>query len=142
MDKEKIITISIGLFVGLLGAGAYFLLIKNSTIINGPPKKQVIEKKVVETQKPTQTTNTTFNWETPQDLSIFQSKAATISGTATPGSRIVIISSADQDSIVADNNGKFSVEIALESAQNKITLTNFVPGQTPITLSRDVFLEL
>lgn len=139
MDKEKVITIVIGLLIGLLAAGGYFFFFKDFKFTQSPKPPKIQNKQPVNA---TSSPSANFSWDIPQNLMITSGKTASVSGTANPGSKIIILSNADQDSLEVGSDGKFSTQINLEEGENKIGLTYLDKDKPPVTLVRQIFLEI
>lgn len=142
MDKEKIITIAVGLLIGLLAAGGYFLFFRNAN------KSETPKPVTIESKQPSSDNNTViiksdnFTWDLPQNSSITSEKIASVSGKAALGTKIIILSNADQDALLVGTDGKFSTQINLEDGENKISLTYINKDKPPVTIVRQVFLEI
>ncbi len=140
MDKEKIITIAIGLAVGIIAATGYFAATK---ILPQLGKKNPVEIVVPTKPSPTVQNNTIkLNLDLPVDNSSTKINAATVSGTTNPGATMIMFGNADQKIATAGADGKFSDSIKLEEGLNVISVTAIVASQTPNVITRNVTLEI
>lgn len=131
MDKEKLITIVIGLIVGVAIAGLYFAAVKflpnlsktpPAITFNPPPPTPAIKSLTV---------------NQPADETTTKDSPITVSGQALAGSKIVIFGAAEEKIASADTTGNFATTLKLEDGENEITITSL-----PETIKRNVILEI
>lgn len=132
MDKEKLITVAIGLLVGILIAGGYFAAIKFLPKMSQKPNSVAFVSPV-----PSPTQSKSISLDAPDDQSTTKSSVATVSGTATPNAKLIIYSNADEKIASADAKGKFSTTIKLEEGENTISVSDLVN-----TVKRTIILEI
>lgn len=133
MDKEKIITIIIGLVVGIVIAGGYFAAIKFL------PKFSQNNQKVTFTppQTPTASPSATLTVSQPENQISVNQSPTTVSGKTTPGTRIIIFANVDEKIASADASGNFSADIKLEDGENEISINSLNE-----TIKRIITLEI
>ncbi|MCL4389809.1 MAG: hypothetical protein M1484_03560 [Patescibacteria group bacterium] len=135
MDKEKIITVVIGLAVGVTAAGGYFLATKylpdlasKQKIINVTPAQQVL---------PAASPSAALTVTNPDDYSSTTNDSVTVAGQTAPGAKVIIFANIDDRVASADAQGNFSADIKLEEGENIISVTT-----NNTTVNRDVTLEI
>lgn len=143
MNKEKIITIVIGLTVGVVVTGGYF------AITNFLPRLQKKEDKIIVQPAPKNTdtvvlgnTSLKLAVTTPTDQSATQSATILVSGTTAPAATVVIFGNADEKIASADALGNFSTNLKLESGENQLSITAFANKITSQVIHRIVMLEI
>ncbi len=132
MVREKIVTIIIGLVVGIMLAGAYFF---GPQLVSNGTSKQVTASPTPQASKsPTkaaQVTKKTLTISTPENNSSVTKSEVKISGVATPNAKIVIYSNTDQKMATVGANGKFDSTVKLEEGENEVTISDLTePIQT------------
>lgn len=137
MDKEKIITVVIGLLVGIGVAGGYFAIVKFL------PRLSSNTPKVTYTPPPgAPTAAQTLTVTSPDDNATTLDSPTTVKGQASPGTQIVLYAPADEKVASADASGNFSVDIKLEDGQNEITVTTLSDTGVAETIKRNIILEI
>lgn len=134
MDKEKIITIVIGLSVGVLVAALYF--IANRYL----PTQQTPTPKV--SFSPTATPAAQLSIISPTDFATVTDSPVTITGQTVPNTTLVVYANSDEKIASADATGKFSIDVKLEDGDNAITVTSLKNSLPSETVSRHVILEI
>ncbi len=137
MDKEKIITIVIGLAVGIGVAGGYFAAIKFLPRFSGNTPKLTYTPP---SSTPTATEALTIT--SPDDNSSTSESPITVKGAAKPGTPIVLYAPADEKIASADASGNFSADIKLEDGQNEITVTTLSDTGIAESVKRTIILEI
>ncbi len=138
MNKEKIITIVIGLTVGVVVTGGYFAL------TNFLPKLQKKTDKIIvqPAPKPMPVNNLEIFLDSPQDKSSTSSSTILISGKTAPAATLVMFSNADEKIASADANGNFLGNLKLETGENEISVTAFLNKINSAVIHRNVTLEI
>lgn len=137
MDKEKIITIVLGLAVGVLAAGGYFAAVKILPGLKKTPEKIIVQP----TPAPAPTKNETFlTLDQPKDNSSVTDSPITISGKTAPGINLIIFGNAEEKIASADATGSFSAQLKLEDGENQISVTTL--ESKPVTIKKTVTLEI
>lgn len=139
MDKEKIITIVIGLVVGGILAGAYFMSGKFMPTSQKSKQDVFIPKK---TEISTPSAMIALALDKPDDQSTTTESLIGVSGKTAPGNQVVIFANADEKIASAGADGKFMAEIKLEDGANSISVTALNPDGKFSTIKRDVVLEI
>lgn len=145
MDKEKIITIALGLVVGIVLAGGYFFGSKflpkltpakkpTSPVANSKTQPSVSKKD----QPPK---DITLEVQTPQDNSSVTENKIKVIGSFLPNSTIFLYSNADEKIASANARGQFSFDTTLEDGENEITVSTLSQDQL-ISVKRNVTLEI
>lgn len=137
MDKEKIITIVLGLTVGALAAGGYFAAAKILPNLKKTPEKIIVQPSPV----PAPTKNeTSLVLDQPKDNSSVTDSPITISGKTAPGINLIIFGNAEEKIASADATGSFSAQLKLEDGENQISVTTL--ESKPVTIKKTVTLEI
>lgn len=137
MDKEKIITVIIGLLVGIGVAGGYFAVVKFLPRLSGNTPK------VTYTPPPGAPTATqTLTVTSPDDNATTLDSPITVKGQAKPAAQIILFAPADEKVASADASGNFSADIKLEDGQNEITVTTLSDTGIAETAKRTIILEI
>lgn len=139
MDKEKFITIGIGLLVGICAAIIYFLAVRYL------PAKFQGEKKTTftpSTSLQSPVSSNQFTIDKPDDRIATTSSQVTFSGTANPGSRLVFLANNDEKIASVGALGKFSVDIKLEDGENEISVTAIDENKNMVVIKRNITLEI
>ena len=132
MDKEKIITVAIGLLVGIVIAGGYFAAVKFLPKLSQKPTPVAFASPSPTPQK---TVNLTL--DSPADETTTKDSPINVSGTALPNTKIIIFSNAEEKIASAVATGKFSATIKLEDGENAISVSDLTT-----TIKRTVVLEI
>jgi hypothetical protein len=141
MDKEKILTIFLGLLVGGLLAGGYFASGKLLPLLNGK-KQETITINTKPKSSPVKTASL-LTLSSPEDFSNVTTGTITVSGKTLPEARLVVFANADEKIATASADGNFSFDIKLESGDNEIVVTAFDPNSNLQTsLKRTVVKEI
>lgn len=132
MDKEKTITIIIGLFIGIIAAGTYVfaprVLRKNSPV--NPGHTVIFSTPSANLATPSAETNLKLAINTPTDGAIVTQSNIDITGIASPSTKLVIITNNEEKTLFTDSLGKFSFNTKLEEGENKVTIIN--PSSVPM----------
>jgi len=139
MDKEKIITIVLGLEIGVLATGGYLLA---TNYLPKPAKVQPQNPVVAPAPEVSGIENIQLSLETPEDKSSTTSATILVSGNAVAKAAIIIFANADEKIASADADGKFSEKIKLEEGENEISVTAFLNKIASQTIHRNVTLEI
>lgn len=145
MDKEKLITVGIGLAVGILAASAYFFATKYLPNIQRPENKVTFNPTPTQNQirQPADKTENLNTLNISLDNYTSTTEAIlTISGATTPGAKLVLFGPADEKIASADASGKFSVNLKLEDGENEISVTSFDNLGNTISIRRNITLEI
>lgn len=141
MDKEKLITIALGLIVGIILAAAYFF---GSKIFPNLTKQSKLTtpaiKKTPKAKQPK--IQTTLTITIPDDNSQTTDKTIKLSGSFIPGSTIVLFANADEKIASGDASGKFNFNVNLEEGENEISITSFDINGKIVSAKRNVTLEV
>lgn len=127
MKKEILIAVVLGLiFGGIIVFGFYQSQRKISS--DSPLNIKRFEPEATESAT-TALARLVIN--APYDGEIFGSDIATVSGTTSPGSYILVVSEVDDQITQADDLGYFNLELELQAGQNDLTVYNYdESGQT------------
>ncbi len=143
MNKEKIITIVIGLTVGAIVTGGYFAL------TNFLPRLQKKDDKIIVQPKPKNTespilgnTNLNLALTSPNDRSSTRSATLLVSGTTAPAATVVIFGNAEEKIASGDATGNFSATLKLEPGENDLSVTAFANKINSQVIHRTVMLEI
>lgn len=137
MNKEKIITIVVGLAVGILAAGGYFAVVKILPDLKKPGEKIIVQP----APAPTPIKNeTSLVLDQPKDNSSVTDSPITISGKTLPGINLIIFGNAEEKIASADATGSFSAQLKLEDGENQISITTL--ESKPATVKKTVTLEI
>ena len=139
MNKEKVITIVVGLLVGILAAGSYFAIVKILPGLKNRGDKIVIQPEI---KTPVASTSAAISLtlEQPADNSSVTDSPIIVSGKTSPGIQIIIFGNAEEKIASASATGTFSAQLKLEDGENQISVT--VLDDKPVTLKRAVTLEI
>lgn len=140
MDKEKFLTIGIGLFVGILVAGLYFFLTSYL------PALQKSQAKVTftpsnGTQKPV-VNSLSITLSQPEDHSATTGATVTVIGKTLPNIKVILFSNTDTNEVTSDASGNFSIDTNLEPGENEISVTAFDSQNNPVTVKRNITQEI
>jgi len=140
MDKEKFLTIGIGLFVGITIAGMYFFITSYlPSWQKGQPK---VTFSPTNNQKPADGNQLTVTIDKPDDHSSTTSSEVSVNGRAQPGTKLILFSNADEKVASSDANGNFTISVKLEDGENQISVTA-VDSLGNLTIAkRNVTLEI
>lgn len=141
MDKEKILTVFLGLLVGGLLAGGYFASGKLLPLLNGKKQETIT---IRQNQKTAPVANPALlSLQAPEDFLSTTETTIAVSGKSVPGAKLVIFSNSDQKIATIAANGAFAIDIKLESGDNEITVTAFDPDSSlETTIKRSVVREI
>lgn len=142
MDREKIVTIVIGLAVGVGLAASYFVATKFLPQLS--PKKTDIIVPSSAPNEPQTAGATTFDLtiSQPDDYSSAAEPSLTIAGKTLPRLSLIIFANAEEKIATSDATGNFSTSVKLEEGENEISVTAFDEKNNPVTLKRHVTLEV
>lgn len=138
MNKEKIITIVVGLAVGILAAGGYFAVVKILPNLKKPGEKIIVQPETLPAA--TESAQTTLILDQPKDNSSVTDSPITISGKTAPGINLIIFGNAEEKIASADATGSFSAQLKLEDGENQISVTSL--ESKPVTVKKTVTLEI
>lgn len=142
MTSEKIITIVIGLIVGILATGGYFAFQKfvkpAEKIVTRPQPKAVASP----SPEVSGAAALTLTVDQPADHSSTTSATITVQGKTAPGASVLIFANADEKIASGDATGKFAVPIKLEEGENEILGTAFLDKVNSAPVGRNVTLEI
>lgn len=139
MDKEKLITVAIGLAVGTLIAGAYFVVVKFLPSFNAP---KLTYTPAVEQETASPSAKETLTVLSPLDETSVKESPITVSGKSQPGTKIIVFANADEKIASADGQGNFSAIIKLDEGENDISITSLSDTGISQTINRNVILEI
>lgn len=133
MKKEVLIAIIIGFGIGLIityGIYTAQTAIKNrtGTVQNTTTDSEINQK----------TQEHTVHIVSPETETVSSEEEITLSGTTTPDSYIVILTSAEEYITRADQTGSFAKEITLEAGANFVTVTSISPNNIKATAQTTV----
>lgn len=142
MDRDKIITIVIGLFVGAVLAGLYFFGAK--LLPKSLPEAPIIHpgQKVSPSPQPPAPLATSLTISQPEDNSSTTNNSVAVSGKALANTPVIIYANADEKIATSDGSGSFTAQIKLEPGENEITVTQIDVQGKIITAKRNVTLEI
>lgn len=140
MDKEKLLTIGIGLLVGVGVAILYFTIAKFIPQMNRKAPVTVVSP---QTSAPSETTNKTpLSLDFPLDNSTVTDPISTISGQTGANANIIVFANSTEKIATASSDGKFNESIKLEEGLNVISVTVLFEKNNPVTIVRNVTLEI
>lgn len=144
MDREKIITIVLGLIVGIgLAAtyffGAKFLNFSKSKVSIKSPVKTSPQNKLP--PPPPQTTQS-LTLETPTDNLPTTDKNLKVSGSFAPNSTIILYDNTDEQVATSDGQGKFAFNTVLEEGNNQLVVSAFSADNKLQSVGRSVTLDI
>lgn len=139
MNKEKIITILIGLLVGVGLAAIYFLAGNFLPQLNKTKPVSPIE--TVDNKK-VSLIKAKLEILDPPDLFATTSATARITGKAQPGSTLVIYGNVEEKIIITPNDGNFVFDAKLEEGDNAISVTEIDEDGQITNKKRTIILEI
>ncbi len=144
MDKEKIVTVFIGLLVGIVLASAYFLSAKFLPGLNQKPKQDSFttkqdNKKVLSQNKENQMSIELLQ---PDDHSSTTDGTVTVNGKSRPGQQLVIFSNADEKAASTSADGSFTATIKLEEGGNEISINAIDQDGKVLSVKRNVVMDV
>lgn len=143
MDREKVVTIVLGLIVGVTLAVLYFFGGKYIPgLFSKAPQKPVATSTQKKSPPPPPVQNNSLTISSPDDHSSTTSKTVKFTGTFIPAATIILFGPADQAIATADGAGKFSSTVTLESGENEITLSSFDQNNKLVSVKRNITLEV
>lgn len=142
MDREKIITIVLGLVVGIILAATYFFGSKFLPNFNKQAKPTAAITKRIPPREKTDDKIITLTITDPDDNSSTSDKTIRLSGTYTPNSTIVLFAPDDEKIATSDAQGKFNFDVVLEGGENEITVSSFNKDGKLISAKRNVTMEV
>jgi hypothetical protein len=139
VNKEKLITISVGLVIGCVVAIVFVFSMK----------WKKAEKPILNVEVPTDKTNPTpiqngqitFSVDSPSENFITKDQTASVSGTVENTGYILIISNTEEKKI-AIKDGTFNSTLKLEEGENKLQIIHLIPNVDPVTITRTVIQDL
>lgn len=136
MNKDAILASIIGFAIGLCITG--FLLVgpnilKNLPRISLPRRENITAQQPGNADSGPETTGAAsdggFIVTDPVAEKIVSEKTLTVSGTAEPGSLLVIQGYGEETVIAANSEGKFTSTLTLEEGKTDVIVTNYVSGK-------------
>jgi len=141
VDKEKTITIIIGLTAGLVLAGVYFGATKIIPNLRKPVETAIIQPASPKAEDTKGASITGVDISDPVDNSSITVSPVTVSGTTTPNATLLIFGNAEEKIASSDAKGNFSATLKLEEGENEISVTNLDPNNSSVA-KRHVTLEI
>lgn len=141
MDKEKAITVVIGLLVGAGLASAYFLSAKFFPP-NNRSKQEIITPPKKEDQVLSSISQIGFSLDSPVEGAATSEAIIKVSGKASQGSPVIVFANTDEKMASADGQGNFQADIKLEEGANAISVSTFSENSKIMTIKRNVILEV
>lgn len=135
IEKEVLVAIIVGVIIGSLTA--FFLVFLPKYFPKTGGKDQGEPFKEEATLSPTATYPLTI--ESPKEEEVSADEKITVSGKATPGFTIAVISALDEQVAEANDEGHFEAEIALEEGTNEISITAYSKEGQEETVKVTVF---
>lgn len=138
VGKEKIITIVIGVVVGVALAGAFFAFYQFKGQLMGPAR-------VAPAPSPAPTSAeelTTVSLNTPEDNTITKDRSIELTGRGPAQAKLLVVSSSEEKSLKITADGSFKAAIRLEEGENRILVVFFDQTGEPKTLGRTVTVEI
>lgn len=142
MNKEKAITIFIGLLLGAIIAGGYFYWTKFRTIDIIPNRIEEPQENNNSNEEQTLSTDSPILITLPQDNISVTADTITIGGITKASSQVVIFANAEEKVITSDSEGKFETTLELEDGENVVTATLVDSDGKLYTDTRTVTLEV
>ncbi len=141
MDKEKIVTITIGLFVGAALASLYFF---GGKLLSKIPSKgtHLITTSAKPSPASPKITPAGISISTPEDNASTTVNPIPLTGQTSPNTPVVLYANADEKIATSDASGKFTANIKLEEGENEVTATIIDITGKPITVKRNITLEI
>lgn len=139
MDKEKLITIAIGLAVGIAIAASYFIAVKFLPRLTSPNTAKVTYNP---SANETSQNPKNLSVDKPNDNSVSTDDQINVSGKAPAGTKILIFANADEKIASADASGNFTASLKLEDGENEITFNTLSGSRITETIKRSVILEV
>ena len=141
MDKEKVITLIIGLSVGLLLAGSYFVFSKRINFLGNTNTTRTIKPSTQPSPNNETVPNETLRVISPDDYYSTSDESITVSGTAYPKSKLVIFANAEEKIASVEADGKFNISVKLEEGENTIGIIS-IDGDKITASTKHVIREL
>lgn len=145
MNKEKVITIIIGLLVGAAIAGGYFYWTKVAS--KGTPPSQSMSQTKEQPKNETQGKSDMSKNEGPLTLSSPEDNSSTaettisVKGKAPANAKVIFYANADEKIASASADGTFETTVKLETGLNVISVTAIDGSGTMYTVLRNVTME-
>ncbi len=140
MDKEKLLTIGIGLLVGVGVAVLYFTATKFIPQITRKNPVAIIQPQTP--SSPSIENQTPLSLNFPLDNSTVTDSISTVSGQTDPNANIIIFANTGEKIATAASDGKFNESIKLEEGLNIVSVTVLYGNKNPVTIIRNVTLEI
>jgi hypothetical protein len=136
MRKEIIISILIGLAFGLVITYGFYQAQVVST-------EDVTKKEEIEVSQPSSpvASNGKLILLAPEDELVTQNKVVTVSGTTNPGSFIVIFVNNEPQTLIPNDEGKFTFDVELKTGPHIITVHALDDTGETVTESRTVIVQ-
>lgn len=145
MDREKLITIAIGLTVGILAAASYFAITQYLPQLKDLQNKVTFTPTVTNAPKatsPQPTTPLSLELNQPENFSSTTQSPIEISGRTLPGAKLVVFANNDEKIASASADGTFSIPLKLEDGENQISVTAIDSQNNLVVVKRSVTLEI
>lgn len=125
MRKEVLFAVIFGIILG--GIILFGIYLANNSATNHPGTKDTPTAEVTSTPP---TNKKTLEIISPQNHSVLTDKTITLSGKASPGTNLAIITESDDLIIESGPEGTFSAQINLIPGENTLTVTNLLKDTT------------
>lgn len=135
VDKEKILTIGIGLAVGISAAATYFIVIH---FLPGRSTNQA----TFSPQTAPKSKQLAISLTGPDDHIATTAATITFSGQTQTEAKLIFFANADEKVASADAQGNFSADINLEQGKNIISLTALDKFGNTMVVKRDITQEI
>ncbi len=136
MRKEIIISILIGLAFGLVITYGFYQAQVVST--EDVTKKEEIE---VSLSPSPSASNGKLIILTPEDELVTEDKISTITGTTNPGSFVVVFVDDEPQTLIPNDEGKFSLDVELTTGPHIITIHALDENGDTVTESRTIIVQ-
>lgn len=138
MDKEKIITIGIGLLVGVSAAAIYFAATRYLPSLR--PQDKVTFNTA--SPKPSANKQLTLTLNKPDDHTSTTDNPMIVSGQTKAGAKLVFFANAEEKVASAGGQGQFSTNLKLEEGENEISVMAIDDQGNMTVVKRNVTLEI
>lgn len=138
MDKEKLITIGIGLLVGISAATVYFLVTRYLPALR--PQDKVTFSAT--SPQPSANNQLTLTLDKPDDHTSTTESPIVISGQTKAGAKLILFANAEEKVASADGQGRFSTNLKLEEGENEISVTAIDNRGNMVVIKRNLTLEI
>ena len=139
MDKEKLITIFIGLIVGVTLASGYFL---SSRFLPQLLNRTTTQTAITPSPKVLSNNEAAFSLTEPENFFATADPSILIKGKAPAGTKIIIFTNSYHQLITTTDTGDFEVTVKLEEGDNEVTATTISPDGKIASLKRIIVREV